>query len=445
MPGIFFILIMVLLVTLWIMGAYVDVKNTHRQNSHQSPHSTHKTEIVEKSKENRKDTLKSQNIAKENVHTMSREERAMDMLPFIIPHASLFMPAHEKKNSPPTPESPAPEPVPFDIPRYTNGNGLLRREDDFLSPLPQEPENSVPLTEEPIMETLATCDASIQANPEKRDAGTGDPLLAQDTQVQVTPEKRDAGTGNAYTAVDAAIQVAPEKEDQSIQVLPSRHDVSLGSHISQHEQGVQHDLSTHSIGIDPSRSPVEEKSIQVLQSLRDVSLQNSLAQESKGVGSHVSYSSKEIEANPEQKDQSVQVSFEERHPVTGFSRLSGIVISGMSELDISLPSDPEPIEQHWLDKMPLAQSILIENVEEADSHHSRANSRKEVNQTSLEYSLAQSVLVPWKDLREETKQQTVKSTPRSPSKKSSDGFEVISSPKHLRPRPSWDLLEDEEK
>ena len=47
MPGIVFILIMVLLVTLWIMGAYVDVKNTHRQNGHNSGSELVKTEITQ--------------------------------------------------------------------------------------------------------------------------------------------------------------------------------------------------------------------------------------------------------------------------------------------------------------------------------------------------------------------------------------------------------------
>lgn len=505
MPGIVLILIMVFLVTLWIMGAYVDVKNTHKQNGHNSGSELVKTEITQKDSQKRKPAFLGENIEKEGLSSQGSEEKARENMSLRGSRTLLSLPADQA----PLQDNPSPDPDPADIPRermrflrtFREEDAVPESEEahDTLMPdsLPENTGNSPAVLDsmseeefdppsvhhkdeiiqaEPSLESnasqtdsnkrdigvgepLRTEDAATQVSPEKQNASTGDPFLTEDAAIQVAAEKQDAQVGDPLQAINESIQVIPENEDQSIQVLPSRHDVSLGSHISQHEQGVQHDLSTHSIGIDPLSLPVEEKSIQVLQSLRDVSLQNSLAQESKGVGSHVSYSSRGIDANPENQDQSVQHS--RSFKSIGLDPRS-FHASDYSSLEIS-EKDHTPSSlklssksENILDKIPLSQSVWIE--EEEHKQPLIKKSPLALDELSVlesiypdaEQSMVESVLISDHDIENQEEQPSFKSL-KSPAKskkksqKDSDSFEMISHPKSLHSHSSWEFLEDQEK
>ncbi len=522
MPGIVLILIMVFLVTLWIMGAYVDVKTTHKQNGHHPPQDGHKTEIV-RNRTVGTDILHGQNIEKGSISTREVKEKARENVSLRGPSTLLSMPATQapqEDNPSPDPvniprermrvlrtfreEEPGPESeeahdtlIPDSLPENTgNSPGVLDSmvKQEFESAPVNHRDESIQT--DPSLESNATQtdshsrdigvgapvlteDKAIQVAPEKQDASTGEPLLTRAAVVQASPEKKEAQAGDSFTLMDVSdvsIQASPERKDQSMQAVRSHHDVSLGSHISQHEQGIQHDLSTHSIGLDPSRLPGEDKSIQVFKSLRDVSLQNSLLQESKGVGSHLSYSSKAIEANPENQDQSVQ------HPRT-FKSIGldprSFHASDFSPLEISekdynfsplkfFSSESEnslekiPLsqsvwveEENSLDKIPLSQSVGIE-----EEHKQPLIKKSPINLSDLslaesidleqKQSLVESVLISDYDIENQEERPSLKSI-KSPvkskkkSQKDSESFEMISHPKRLHPHSSWELLEDEEK
>lgn len=498
MPGIVLILIMVLLVTLWIMGAYVDVKNTHRQNGHNSGSELVKTEIIQKDSQKQKPAFHGENIEKEDLSSQGSEEKARENVSLRGSRTLLSLPTGQA----PLQDNPSPDPDPVDIPRermrflrtFREEEPVPESEEAHDTLLPDSPENTgnspagldsmseedfetalvnpqdesiqaAPSLENQATQTdfnkrdigvgepLRTEDAAAQVSPEKQNASTGDPLLKEDAAIQVAPEKQDAQVGDPLQVINESIQVIPENEDQSIQALPSRHDVSLGSHISQYEQGVQHDLSTHSIGLDPSSPPVEEKSIQVLQSLRDVSLQNSLAHESKGVGSHVSYSSKEIEANPEHQDQFVQHS--RSFKSIGLDPRSFHMSDYSSVMISEEENQASPKSENILDNIPLSQSVWIEE------EHKQPLIKKsplalddlsvlESIYPDAEQSLVESILISDHDIENQEEQPSFKSL-KSPAKskkksqKDSDSFEMISRPKSLHSHSSWDLLEDEEK
>lgn len=238
-------------------------------------------------------------------------------------------------------------------------------------------------------------DQSLQENPEYHSIGIGSELIAQDQEIQAYPVVRDEEIqqdvsrqsvsiqGDAPSLMDQSIEAIPDRHDISAQISVSRHDVSIGEHLHVADEGIQNSVHNQSIGLGSPHASMRDESLQAIQETQDIALQGSIAYQSVGVGTHRSYVSQEMQAKPDDMNQSLQIAISQYSiglRPRSFSVVSQDVQSQhekLESLDEKLHLGQKQIfgmrkgnqyvffdPKDRLDYLPLEKSILLEDEEE---------------------------------------------------------------------------------
>lgn len=194
--------------------------------------------------------------------------------------------------------------------------------------------------DEEVQESAVRATRTPQAMPETRDTGTGEELsLQRSIGGSNSRETEEKSIGEPLETKNISAQMSPDQADKSLQESPQHHTIGVETEIIAQDQRIQvqplvrekeiqQDVSGHSVSIQGSAPSFIDESMEAIpdrhdtgfqisverqdasvgeyRGVKDQAIQNSIHNRSIGLGSHRSYVSKEMQANPSQKDEELQ-------------------------------------------------------------------------------------------------------------------------------------------